>query len=754
MSVVPADIARLRAQLGRTFPAVDAVFDELAADALRLLSTEAVDAWLDGGRFLGALGRGAEPMLVFLEEAPQVAVIIGDAAIGRLKDLSYKISRTPNGDAIVYFLQTATAAARRLETIALFDDYLDLVEYVMDETTTSVHGIIATHPSPSFADFLKSVPSLLKHLCVGALKNWVEFGVRGYTNDPEGQSNYFALQSTDAHNIMQRERHGTLLVDHEHLLNLYMLAIWDREVVYRPYSLLFDEIRKPKPYWDKQGVHLPDVYDDVGDGAGDGVSGVNRYRALLAHIAAHMRWTTPIVADNLAPFQRVATEMFEDVRVEWLAVQQWPGLRQLWLSLHPKPVEGAAPEGACDLFHRLAMLSRALLDPEHGYRDEVLAASVARFQALMERGESSTAEMAKFAIEWYVKTKKATDISPNLFLDGIEVDYRDDNRHMWLYIEPDDDDFLPDETRESELDVEKDGLPPRHYDEWDDHVQIYLPDWVSLYDRLHPSASPTKIDRLLEKNAPLVKRLRALIEMLKPQNRVRIRFQEEGSELDLDVAIRSLIELKAGSQPDPRINMSHRTDGRSIAVSLLLDLSVSLNEKPDGCTETILALSQEAVSLLAWAVEQTGDPLAIGGFHSNSRHEVRYYHFKGYSEPWGDAVKGRLAAMEGALSTRMGAAMRHAGFGLKQQQAEKKLLLILTDGRPHDVDVKDPQHLIRDAHMAVRELDRDGIYTYCINLDPKADEYVADIFGGQYTVIDNIERLPERLPELFIALTK
>ena len=54
----------------------------------------------------------------------------------------------------------------------------------------------------------------------------------------------------------------------------------------------------------------------------------------------------------------------------------------------------------------------------------------------------------------------------------------------------------------------------------------------------------------------------------------------------------------------------------------------------------------------------------------------------------------------------------------------------------------------------MQELDQDGIYTYCINLDPGADEYVADIFGQQYTVIDNVERLPEKLPELFISLTK
>jgi nitric oxide reductase activation protein len=81
-------------------------------------------------------------------------------------------------------------------------------------------------------------------------------------------------------------------------------------------------------------------------------------------------------------------------------------------------------------------------------------------------------------------------------------------------------------------------------------------------------------------------------------------------------------------------------------------------------------------------------------------------------------------------------------------------LLILTDGEPADIDVKDERLLIEDTRKAVMELDQQGIYSYCITLDTKADEYVGDIFGKQYTVIDHIDRLPQKLPELFISLTQ
>jgi nitric oxide reductase activation protein len=190
-------------------------------------------------------------------------------------------------------------------------------------------------------------------------------------------------------------------------------------------------------------------------------------------------------------------------------------------------------------------------------------------------------------------------------------------------------------------------------------------------------------------------------------------------------------------------------------VLLLLDLSESIKSVPQGTTSTILQLSQEATSLLAGAIDALGDPFAIAGFASNTRHEVHYLHFKGFSEPWGPEPKARIAGMEGGLSTRMGAAVRTAGHYLSKRANERKLLLVLTDGEPHDVDVDEPAYLRADTKKAVEELSNKGVTTYCITLDPKADEYVADIFGAKhYTVIDHIERLPERLPKLFMALTR
>jgi nitric oxide reductase activation protein len=457
----------------------------------------------------------------------------------------------------------------------------------------------------------------------------------------------------------------------------------------------------------------------------------------------------------MSPFQRMAAEFLEDSRVEYLAMCEYPGLRRIFKALHPIPAEGACDtETTSTVRHRLAMLSRAILDAQHSYKKADIIEFAQRFHILMKDSKTGTQDMADLAISFITKTRLKSDNLANTHFADTVIEYRDDNRQMWKFIEEGDEEDAFDEPRKIEPGEEINALPPRHYPEWDYNNQTYRPDWVSVYESLHPQGNAADIDRLLEKHAGLAKRLKKILDLLKPQDKVRIRYQEEGSELDLDVAIRSLIDFKSGAQPDPRINMSHRNDGRSIAVMVLLDLSESLNEKAAGSEQTILELSQEAVSLLGWAVEKLGDPFAIAGFHSNTRHEVRYLHIKGYSERWNDEVKGRIAAMEASYSTRMGAAMRHAAHYLEKQTADKKLMLILTDGQPADIDTKDGELLIADARQAVKELDRQGIYSYCINLDPKADEYVADIFGRQYTIIDNVEQLPQKLPELFISLTK
>ncbi len=746
-----SDLQAYREKLKCNFAQIEECFEDYTQDALRNLSNNGVEKYFEGASLVCMIGRGWEPVMIYLEEMPGIAHRLGEPMLEIVSKVVWKMSRTPNGNSIPPFMQCLPEASRRLGSKEQMENFLEIMFEFMESTTGSVHGIHTTFPSPGLPELLKQTPYLLNQLSLEGLKNWVEYGARNYNTHPERQKDYFSLQSADSKAMLQRERHGTLYMDNHRKLDMYLRGMWEDESYFVPYSLGFDELRRPVPYYDNLGIRVPDVYDDF-----NGVSGIDRYRVTIAHIAAHRRWSSTIIADNFSPFQRIAIEHLEDSRVEYLMLKEYPGLRKFLLALHPKPIEGDCDtENESCVRHRLAMLSRAILDENHGYTNKHILDFVERFHEAIEEDGGSTRAMADIAVLFTARTRLQSDQLPHIRFENTVVDYRDDNRHMWVYIEENDEAEDYENKKQSKTeDLETDGLPPRHYPEWDYNTSTYKPDWVSLYESIHPSTNASDIDAILDKHKALAKLLKQILDKLKPQRLVRVRYQEEGSELDLDIAIRSLIDYKCGVQPDPRINMSHKHDGRDIAVIILLDLSASLNDVPDGTDQSILQLSQEAVSLLAWTIEQLGDKYAIAGFHSDTRHNVRYYHIKGFSEHFDDTVKARLAAMDAGFSTRMGGAIRHAAHYLEAQHADKKLMLILTDGEPSDIDVEDEKYLISDTKKAVDEISSKGMYSYCISLDRKADDYIQDIFGvSGYTIIDHVEKLPEKLPLLFAALT-
>lgn len=739
------------AALDSGFAAVADVFDECYAAAKRHIAAAELPDFLEAARVIGKLGRGAEPLLAFLEHWPGVVSGSGLAQSATLPPVMAAIrslQKSPNGPAITSLLQTLGAVAERLRTAEALQHYLTLALDLAARTSGSLHGHHVTEPSPSLPDFLGQAPRLLGVVSLAGLKRWIDDGIRLTADHPDHQRAYFALASPDSRAILQREREGTLFADVERRLNLTLAALWQDDSMLVPYSTAFAEVRL-HPWLAPDGMRLPDALEDRA-----GISGLDRYRAMLAHLAGHRRWSQPLVADNWSALQRLAVETLEDARVDALLLRRFPGLRPILLALHPQPEANACdPASENCLRHRLTCLSRACLDPAHGYGDPLLVEFARRFRELLAVGAASTRAVADLALAYVARSRRPSDQFANVHFAGTEVDYRDDNRHLWTFIEAGDEEesFAPPPAA---ADDEPLGLPPRHYPEWDLATQNYRPDWSAVYEALHPAGRAADIDRLLEKHAILARRLKRLLDLLKPQERVRLRYQEDGSELDLDVAVRALVDWKSGHLPEPRINISHRTDGRDISVLLLIDLSQSLNETLPGSGQSILDTAREAVALLGWAIDQLGDACAIAGFHSNTRHEVRYHHIKGFSESWDDAVKARLAAVEAGWSTRMGAALRHAGRLLAARRSAKRILLVLTDGEPSDIDVGDPQYLIADTKKAVAELSTAGVATFCLSLDPKADAYVGDIFGRNWRVLDRVERLPEQLPMVYLNLTR
>ena len=518
----------------------------------------------------------------------------------------------------------------------------------------------------------------------------------------------------------------------------------------------------------------------------------------------------PLSAEQLNPVQMKFIEIFEDARIEQLAIRDFPGLRKLWLRFFTaaKTSGDSLPEmhPTMGLMMRMA---RALLDGEYGDELDYINAAADDFRdEFAVRPESNQISWTA-GVAFYNRVADQAAIPGLRQLENMPVPYRDDNRYVWSFADnpflSQGADYLPEHRKQvrrkvsiiemaNEVDVEGAGddaqeiwtcetevfpyedegvsynemegkepvSDPYHYPEWDYHVQLARPDWATVIERRQPRGDPEAMDAILTKHKPVASRIRHLIDAMQPQGIVRRRGYEEGEELDLNAAIRAMVDIRRGIMPDPRISIRVTRHVRDLSIVVLMDLSESTNEKI-GVAEgdlgfeeasSVLDLTREATGLLAWAIDAIGDNFAVHGFASDGRHDVQYYRFKDFEQRYGDEAKSRMAGMRGGLSTRMGAALRHAGWHLAQQNAQKRLVLLITDGEPADIDERDPQYLRHDAKKAVDELAAQGIYTFCLTLDPHADRYVARIFGeNNYAVVDHVERLPERLPNVFAAIT-
>jgi hypothetical protein len=750
-------------------------------DAARVFSPRGLEAYLNGAAGLKSLGRGTDLVVSFIESAPQVAREIGEQAVSDLLSTAIKMYSKTSASVLALLFSTAPTAAARLGELELFRGYLHLLDTLLAQAPRALRPM------------LERLDVLLTHLTLGGLRRWVTWGVSAHRTDLDGQARYFGLESPESLAVLQKEQRGVLFVDVQRRLNMYLRALWGRDFFLRPTSGDFETREGYQPYIEGYFIHLPDAFDDFAGSGETAVSGLEVYRAAAAHSAAHMVHSIPFPdADELTPLQKAMIGVVEDARVEALAVKAFPGLRQLWVS--QLPADPALGDRAGPLMDRIA---RALIDEAYVDPHPLVAQARAGFGADAQflstpegahaLGVALAARCAELGVAYHPRTDRLT--SP----------YRDDNRHLWepedtaeqllrsLGQQPQSRKYVSIMEMINAVDVETAGddaqevwvlatelydddgvsfneregkeplASPVQYHEWDYQTQLERPAWSTVLEKRPKVGDPALIDAIAEKHKPVVARLRHLIESMQPQGVVRTRGREDGDEIDLNAAVRALTDLRMGLAPDPRIAIRIQRKIRDLSVLLLIDLSESTNDRVrDAETETtVLELAREATALLAGALAKIGDPFAIHGFDSNGRHAVQYYRFKDFDSDYDDKVRARLAGMTGQVSTRMGTAMRHAGALLKRQPSQKKLLLLLTDGEPADNDVRDPQYLRFDAKRAVEELSRAGIHSYCLTLDPYADQYVSRIFGARnYMVLDQVARLPEKLSMLYLGLTR
>jgi nitric oxide reductase activation protein len=103
----------------------------------------------------------------------------------------------------------------------------------------------------------------------------------------------------------------------------------------------------------------------------------------------------------------------------------------------------------------------------------------------------------------------------------------------------------------------------------------------------------------------------------------------------------------------------------------------------------------------------------------------------------------------------MGAALRCAGHDLLKVKAHRRLVLLLSDGEPSDIDCDDPDYLFHDAQRAVRSLASKGVDTFCVGLGAAGVDRQSQIFGRNgFSQIARAEDLPAKLAALYLKLSR
>lgn len=305
-------------------------------------------------------------------------------------------------------------------------------------------------------------------------------------------------------------------------------------------------------------------------------------------------------------------------------------------------------------------------------------------------------------------------------------------------------------------------LPAAEYDDTPLHEGILYPEWhykkqqmVDAHSRVIPflatEAPPATLPEELQQPA---RKVRRQFEALIP-SRTWFRGEMDGAEVDLEAFVEFSADQKSQQRgTEPALYRDFRSGNRDLATLLLADLSLSTDSWVNNHSR-IIDVIRESLHLFADALSHTGDRFALYGFSSRSREHVRFHQLKTFEEPFTDRSRGRIEAIKPGYYTRMGAAIRHSTSLLEKQPASRRILLILTDGKPNDLDHYEGRYGIEDTREAILEAKRQGLYPFCVTIDEEGGEYLPHIFGpGGYIVIRRPEELPLRLPRLYAQITQ
>lgn len=641
-----------------------------------------------------------------------------------------------------------------------------------DRVLSWVDVIAKTNAELAFR-FAERAPAALGQLDAAGLEAWAVEAMDVYDH----QGLYPACTVIDDVDIFAREirerASGVALEDAARVLELFLRGLSGRHL-----ALHADDA----PYTDTEALYLPAHIARYPDRA----TNFRLYKAMAAHLLAQTCYGTFRAPVNAAlsayPDSTKALALFytlETLRLDACLARDLPGLHAEMAQLRGPEVWPAAwrehvvrlqtPDASVgDTLAAVAALYEGPLPPPAPYQgvlrlavaEDKTSARQTRERAQLQTGLARL--LAQHEQGGELRARKRADIQTigagrfEITVDGhalavpAEVQTLLDSIAQDLGTIPDDY-LMPGEPRGESaaspaptVDAgEDDGVP---YDEWDYRRGHYRKAWCTVREsEVTPGAEPF-VRETLQKYAGLAATLRKTFEALRRDHCIQRR-QSHGDDLDLDALVQARVDLRTGTEMSERVFVKTRRIERDIAVMFMVDMS--------GSTKGwINEAERESLVLLCEALEILGDRYAIYGFSGITRKRCEIYRVKRFDETYDGAVKQRIAGIQPQDYTRMGAAIRYLGDVLEAIDARTKLLITLSDGRPDDYDGYRGDYGIEDTRQALVEIKRAGIHPFCVTIDTDARDYLPHMYGAaNYTVIDNVRKLPYRVSDVYRKLT-
>jgi nitric oxide reductase NorD protein len=605
-----------------------------------------------------------------------------------------------------------------------------------------------------------------------SFESFVAVGLKLAGGDRRRRLAFFTLQDELARRLVERAASGVGFAETERQTKAFVTSLWGRPPLLR--SFPGDTGHAPQRRVGIAGplIRMPEIYRGI-----QGDAAYALYRAAAAHAQAHLVFGGPrFPVGTLKPLQIALVTLIEDARIELLEMRQLPGLRKQW-----SPYHIAVPAGVASAPTLLARLARALFDPSYDDDDSFVAKGRWMFEARLPRLEDPAIsreigmllgnDLGQMRVQFNAKTyvvepvyrddglglwdfgddAPSSDETLDLAVDAVRVEQRDDPDQSFL--RPD---VLEDESRvgRARAVAPERGIVIAKYPEWDRAHGVERPEWTTVREVPARPGDPRLVEEALDRADVLRNRIRRLVRGVRVGRTTRLKRQLDGHDLDVDAVLDAGIALRSRQEPDPRVFRATTSKHRDLVVLLLLDISESTRDRL-ASGASILDVERLAVAVLAEAMSALGDPFSMLAFASNGRGDVEMTTVKAFHEPYDRACVGRLAALSSGLSTRLGTALRHAGELISHARSFRKLVIVLTDGEPSDIDVTDPLDLVEDARRAAVGLRARGIDGFGVVLGSNAMNSAVRIFGrGNTMLVPRVEDLPARLSELYFRLAR